>query len=442
MRKILTILLVTFIFFSSETMLAEDTDNHHSFDEIEKINALIEKYDLNWSASVTSRSFSPITPSCFFTEEIDVNQTFISSNIVMYDEFDWRNYNGFDWTTSIKDQKSCGSCWAFGTLAALESCLKIWTNNPIQDIDLSEQYMISCSPGDCDGWYEMQTLHWLKSNGAISESCFRYRASDRYPCEHKCDDWRDELVGISDYKRVSGSGSTKINAIQDALVNYGPLPAGMKVYDSFYHYNHGIYEPLPSDDFSGNHLISIVGFKNTGAGNGYWICKNSWGEDWGETNFYDPQNSGGWFKIAYNTCNIEDRVYLYEGINHPPEITKILSGITEGRAGQSYSYSVKVKDDDGDRVKYCFEWGDGNESWSDYVEQDKQLTSEYSWEKGKRGEENQYTLRVKAVDEIGLAGEWSDPLIIVMKTPWIENHKMTLFERIMTFFPFLGFLNR
>jgi len=68
-------------------------------------------------------------------------------------EFNWMNYNGKDWTTNVKNQGPCGSCWAFGAVSCLESIINIAWNSPDLDIDLSEQYILSClsASGSCRG---------------------------------------------------------------------------------------------------------------------------------------------------------------------------------------------------------------------------------------------------------------------------------------------------
>ena len=62
-------------------------------------------------------------------------------------QWNWREIDGEDWTTPIKDQLQdvCGSCWAFGALGGVESNIKIWEDNPDLDVDLAEQYILSCS---------------------------------------------------------------------------------------------------------------------------------------------------------------------------------------------------------------------------------------------------------------------------------------------------------
>jgi len=63
--------------------------------------------------------------------------------------FDWRQKDGYNWMTSVKDQASCGSCVAFAAIGATEGQLKIRANSPSWNVDLSEQHLFSCGGGLC-----------------------------------------------------------------------------------------------------------------------------------------------------------------------------------------------------------------------------------------------------------------------------------------------------
>jgi hypothetical protein len=342
--------------------------------------------------------------------------------------WDWRNVNGEDWTTPIKNQFQdiCGSCWAFGALAGLESYIKLWANNPALDVDLSEQYMLSCSPGDCGGWYWTSTLKWIKNNGAIPESCLPYEADDTIPCDDKCSEWMDLLVGIDSYHKVSSN----VSVIQSALVEYGPLPCTMYVYEDFYpNYTGDVYQHTWGD-FVFGHCITMVGYDNTWGeeDEGYWICKNSWGTDWGED---------GWFRIAYGECRIERGVYYYTGPNYPAEKPKKPFGPVKGVPEKEYTYSAVGFDPNEDKIKYCFDWGEGNTSESGFVNTGEIISMNYTW-----SDMGTYEVKVKVQDEHGLESDWSEPLTVTMPRNRIFNRPFQWFlqQRYLNLFPILGLL--
>jgi C1A family cysteine protease len=231
--------------------------------------------------------------------------------------WDWRNaeYNSItgDWNTRIKDQRNCGSCWAFGVIAVLEAVYNIQNENPDLDVDLSEQLVVSCGmtyhPNKirgCCGGNPLQALDFLKWHGTVSESCFQYKAVDAdgrdygdcdlgdrpsnapVKCSDKCENWEDEVVKVKNWNSLLNRESMK-----NAICQYGPIVTGFMVYEDFISYDGGVYEQN-SDIEVGGHVVAIVGYDDS---QDCWICKNSWGTGWGEN---------GFFRIKYGECRIDD----------------------------------------------------------------------------------------------------------------------------------------
>jgi KDEL-tailed cysteine endopeptidase len=93
-------------------------------------------------------------------------------------EIDWRN-NGA--VNGVKDQKQCGSCWAFSGISASESRWKIKSGNLLS---LSEQQVVDCAKGSpygsegCNGGWMDDVFTWGKNNGFTLESDYPYKGYD------------------------------------------------------------------------------------------------------------------------------------------------------------------------------------------------------------------------------------------------------------------------
>jgi C1A family cysteine protease len=107
--------------------------------------------------------------------------------------FDYRSVGGKSYITSIRDQGGCGSCVAFGCIAAIEGTLS-WQqkhNNPT--LDLSEAQLFFCY-GSTDGancakgYWPAQALPHCVNPGLVDEACFPYADHDQ-SCS-LCADWK------------------------------------------------------------------------------------------------------------------------------------------------------------------------------------------------------------------------------------------------------------
>jgi len=292
---------------------------------------------------------------------------------IMYtpDEFSWLDYDGQDWTTSVKKQL-CGDCWDFAAIGILESIVNIREGCAELNPDLSEQYVLSCLPraGSCHGGSSSRALELLMEtspegnyqNGAIPESCFPYQGDDDVPCSDKCPNWIDLLVPLLDCGTWRTDGSTSdIEAIKTQIMLTGPVAAGIKATSFFswwgsVQHNPDKYFPYLKKVFGVNHIVILVGWKDDpsiGRG-GYWICKNSWGTDWGY---------GGLFNIEYNALNIDNSMiswvdYDPESVDWPPIADA--GGLYFGDIGEEIIFDASNTFDPEDNIiSYYWDFGDG-----------------------------------------------------------------------------------
>jgi hypothetical protein len=189
-------------------------------------------------------------------------------------KWDWRNAtaNGKtgDWTTPVRDQQNCGSCAAFSSTAAIEESWKI---NVARDtgktIDLSEWDIFTRGGGSCQSGSDFEKMLEAAEKGQCDESCYPYLTSNP-----RCNDYANRLTFTKSHTRLNSEGKMK------AWISIvGPIMVGMNVPEDMFYYSGGIYH-WESGDIVGGHGICIEGYNDQEQ---YWIIKNSWGTEWGES---------------------------------------------------------------------------------------------------------------------------------------------------------------
>jgi len=184
----------------------------------------------------------------------------------------------------VKNQRQCGSCVAFATMATIETCFKKVTN---VFGDYSEQQLVDCGyrqnwANGCHGAPPHAYAKWAGDNEIelAHESQYPYlNTSPNLECPAN-------LPVYNQGARISGSYFTyrgDEELMKKLVYEHGAVVSTVKSAGPFQDYEGGIFAGCPEGD-KVDHAIAVVGY---GQENGvdYWLVKNSWDENWGENGY-------------------------------------------------------------------------------------------------------------------------------------------------------------
>ncbi|XP_050752265.1 cathepsin O [Gymnogyps californianus] len=206
-------------------------------------------------------------------------------------KFDWRDKKVI---AEVRNQQTCGGCWAFSVVGGIESAYAIKGNNLEE---LSVQQVIDCSYNNygCSGGSTVSALSWLNQTKVklVRDSEYTFKAQTGLCHYFGHSDFGVSITGFAAYD-FSGQEEEMMRM----LVNWGPLAVTVDAV-SWQDYLGGIIQYHCSSGRA-NHAVLITGFDRTGS-IPYWIVQNSWGPTWG---------IGGYVrvKIGGNVCGIADTV--------------------------------------------------------------------------------------------------------------------------------------
>ena len=204
-----------------------------------------------------------------------------------------------DWTvdgavTPIKNQGSCGSCWAYSAIGAIEGARFLDTG---ELVSLSEQQLVDCDTLDsgCQGGLMDNAFMFDENNtGICTEEDYPYAGRKHWirGCFEKkglCDDVSHTRV--KSFVDVNGTNLDLMSAIRFQPVSVAIQADQM----AFQFYKTGVF--AGDCGVQVDHGVLAVGYGTTDENEDFWLVKNSWGSTWGDS---------GFIKLARDSKTIEE----------------------------------------------------------------------------------------------------------------------------------------
>jgi len=256
-------------------------------ENLSKIHEINRNPKMTWKAGVnhlTDRIESELQAIRGYNRDLHFNQyskkvqsnTFHSAQELrdLPENVDWRSM-----ISPIRNQQSCGSCWAFATIAVLEAHVNIREKRLVA---FSEQQLVDCAEnpnhcggtGGCEGSTSEVAMDYVRKMGLVAADDYTYTARTG-----ECHAEGKEVVAT-----IEGFVQLPVNdynSLMVALANVGPVAISVAA-TQWHLYDSGIYNGDCGTEV--NHAVVAVGY-GVENGQGYWLVRNSWGTSYGENGY-------------------------------------------------------------------------------------------------------------------------------------------------------------
>jgi len=235
----------------------------------------------------------------------------------------------------VRDQGSCGSCWAFATIEQLRYAF--FYKYRRDSGKLSAQYLMDCMPpaetscyaglyvpmvGGCCGGLPNLADKWLEESGGLptTQDYGPYLSGDMpfrpFACRANVTKAVKPVGGVTQLRTET--------EIANAFCNSGSVSIGVAA-DQLMYYAGGILDGSSCPASWPNHAVVVVGIDRSYYDSPVHIVQNSWGTNWGvsPTRPYETtehgENGHMLFRFGSNACNMTSMSTVLNDVQPAPD---------------------------------------------------------------------------------------------------------------------------